>query len=166
MALNIVRDKGLKEFKLEIDNECNVQGFLDIIGLNKIKLFGKIKRWASYPLVKKCSLEKCLLPKDIISKWPFPLIIHFKIKRPVEKSKKIEIYDTTSEKRVKKNIEEYMEHFTQDQKFINGYITCKNSRIKGTFYSKSYGKWRIGAYLDNVEIIEAKNVLGLEDVKK
>jgi len=142
----------LKEAKVTIESDGKVSGFLDLVSKGKILIEGKIEYLNDTPLEEKRKEQK------------FPIIIHFKIKNPLKENQNAR-EGLGGEPETPK---EFLKHFNGNQKLgqrIN--IYCRRSFLSTETSSQPRNDiWGFGGALHEMNILEAKNVPGLKDVKK
>ncbi|MFH1391960.1 MAG: hypothetical protein ABIH20_06625 [Candidatus Diapherotrites archaeon] len=171
MTISLGKHKVLKEFKIEIDKDGNVSGFMNLISRYKIKLTGKIQYFNDIELYEYAPppsgerFSKSLT--NVRTKKSFkiiPIKLHFIQNKVLNENEYID-FGTTQ----KITAKEYVKRFKGDTQKITGRIAINKDldvlRIETA--STPYGDdWRAGAYLVDIEVLEAKNVPGLKDVKK
>lgn len=152
MTIGLGQRRVLKEARVEIKENGEITGFLDLVSKTKrIFLEGKIDYFNDDLLEERKKKQK------------FPIIIHFKIHNPLKDGENI--------KGISKEpipVEEYLEQFDGDQKIGKRMsIWTTNSFLHTETSSQPFNDlWHFGAALHEMEILEAKNVPGLKDVKK
>lgn len=166
MAINLGEQKLLKEANIEVNENYEVSGYLGLIDGRKINLSGKLSYLNDYEFNER-------------NRPNLPLIIHYRLRNPLNKTDNILIHKYKVEQPLKiekiqdciedrfETSEEYLSQFVGDQVMHKLRITIDLGALSLTAYSKPYGKWRAG-HPDpkEYEIIEAKNVPGLKDVKR
>lgn len=140
MAFRLGSSRVIKEIRIEVKENFQLSGFVDLVSRGYVKLTGTLKYLND---------EKT---EQITKKQKFPLIIHFKMKKTTEENnpyiENLKIFEST-----------------QDLFAIEINYTSAKMTLIG--YGEPNGKWRASTEeLDNVEILEARNVPGLKDVIK
>ncbi|HLD58927.1 MAG TPA: hypothetical protein VI977_04810 [archaeon] len=152
MTIGLGQSRVLKEARFEITKNGEVTGFLDLVSKpERIFLDGKIEYFNDETL------------EEIKNKQKFPIIIHFRIKKPLTEDQIIPTGNANETRTAK----EYLTYFNGNQK-IGKRISLGASKIflNTETSSKPFGDlWRFGAELSEMAILEAKNVPGLKDVK-
>ncbi len=171
MTISLGQHKVLKEFKIEIDKDGLVSGFIDLVWKGKIILNGKITHFNDVelyeyvpPKVGERFSTKFTNKRTQKSLRLLPLKLHFKCKKVYNENDYID-FGT----RQKITAKEYTSRFKSDKEEITDRISIVKDldSLKVVTASKPYNDdWRASVHLDNIEILEAKNVPGLKDVEK
>ena len=151
MTQSLGQDKVLKEFRIEVNDKFDVRGHMILVGRGVIALAGSIKRFNDR------SLDEAKI------EYKFPITIHLKCKSYWDKNEYI------SRGSQKRQVKEYVSYFKNKKEIIQDELTIVKDldllRIN-TFSKPRNDAWRASVYLQDIEILEAKNVPGLADVSK
>lgn len=166
MTISLGERKVLKEFKIEVDKDGNVSGFMDLVSRDKIRLTGRILyfndvelyEYAPPPIGERFS--KSLTDKRTKKSFNIlPLKIHFKQQKVLNEADLLITGDITAK--------EYTRRFKGDEQTLNERLSicARLNWLSIETASEPYGDfWRAGVDLNDVEILEAKNIPGLKDV--
>jgi hypothetical protein len=148
MTWNLGENKVLKEFKISIDSRGRTQGFMDLVSVGGINLEGQI-------------IE--LNDRNITKSKNRPIELYIKFKNTVKENENF-ITGSSGFNTPQKYLEG---QFKQPQKIkrIKIYSEKNFLHITAQCDSPEY-EWRAGERLENMVILEAKNVPGLKDVEK
>lgn len=139
MAFGFGGRRAIKELRMEINENFKLDGFMDLLSRGKVNLIGTLKYLND---------EKT---EQIIGKQKFPIIIHFKLKITAEENE----------------VRDYLKIFELQQDIIGIEIGFRSHKMTLSGCGEPNGNWRASIDdLSNIEILESKNVPGLEDVAK
>ncbi len=171
MSMNLGENKKLiKEFLIEISENGRLQGYIDLVYLGVIPLVGHISRFNDSELFASFS-EPRVLQKKFITQ--FPLRLHFKTTEYI--SEVDNVWANAGTANSPETPKEYFKNFE-----VNWSKSAKvyAIQLEGLFRINLFGAigppynanskffdFRAGG-ITNAEILEAKNVPGLKDVKK
>lgn len=151
MAMTLGENKVLKEIRVEINDRFQIRGHMNLVDERRIILCGTLKH---------------LNDKRLENFSQFPIIIQYKLKNPLNKNDNV--WKNSYSANEPETAIEYLKYFSGDsQKLHSLQLYYRLGSIEINAESKTQGSWRAG-HIDpkEYEILEAKNVPGLKDIKQ
>ena len=171
MSMHIGKKRIINEFFMEIDKKGNINGHLDLVSRGKVTLEGLVSEINDKDIFEPFS-QPPKLTKEFENK--LPLKLHFKAKNPIKQNENVWQHSSTANP--PETVKEYLSTFDNNW--------CPNAKIYSIqidwpsllhIYGLSGGPHKSEAEScdfgaaenrEDVEILEAKNVPGLNDVEK
>lgn len=150
MTTCLGQHKVLKEFKIEINDKLEVEGYMGLVSRGAIQLKGKVKMFNDHYI------------DEARQKYKFPIKLHFKCKNYYNENDYIN-FGTTQRVTVK----EYVSAFTSPEETIRDELCIYqnlNILIINTASTPRNDLWRASVDINNIKLLESKNVPGLKDV--